>query len=203
MADFLEIAERLHREGTVADDSAHFELVFRARNALQAVLMKSSIDLSNIESVLGAFEYALHCHNIAIDYSLSESQAESATPVLKLHGSLNWAGWQSCEAVTPLEVDKFFASQQWTPNPKNGEIQCGYSTAKMSGRRRLPRRLIRRRVSNERTLMASGLSMPSASVPSLPGGDGGGRGLPGRGPAPTPPGQPPPCPRSLPGSRSR
>lgn len=56
MAEFLDTAEQLHQQNEVGEYAADFELVFKGRAALNAVQIKSVLDLFNIESVFGAFE---------------------------------------------------------------------------------------------------------------------------------------------------
>src|SRR5262245_53300478 len=56
MNDFLERAEELRTEPRLAADKESFDLVFRARNALQGVHSKSRLDLENVESLFAAFE---------------------------------------------------------------------------------------------------------------------------------------------------
>lgn len=58
MADFLEVAEALHRTGKTEDQAEHFERVIEARGKLQAVHSKSTLDISNIEEVFNALELA-------------------------------------------------------------------------------------------------------------------------------------------------
>jgi hypothetical protein len=58
MSDFVEAAESLHRAGEVFEYVEDFDLVFKARQALMAVHMKSVLDLDNVESLFGAFEMA-------------------------------------------------------------------------------------------------------------------------------------------------
>lgn len=56
MADFLDVAMRLHRAGQVKDKSEHYDRVFRAIGALQSVHSKAQLDLNNIESIFTALE---------------------------------------------------------------------------------------------------------------------------------------------------
>jgi NAD-dependent SIR2 family protein deacetylase len=56
MNDFLDVADRLRKTTEIADPD--FDLVFRGRDALQAVHSKSTMDLLNLESVFAAFEMA-------------------------------------------------------------------------------------------------------------------------------------------------
>ncbi len=58
MNDFLDTASKLFRAGKVADKKEHFERVFKAISALQAVHSKAQLDLNNIESIFTALEIA-------------------------------------------------------------------------------------------------------------------------------------------------
>ena len=58
MADFLDTAEELLRLGKVNAVREQFELVLRARDALQVVHVKAILNITNLESVFGAFEMA-------------------------------------------------------------------------------------------------------------------------------------------------
>jgi len=58
MADFLDVASYLHITGKVTKKATHFEKVFKAIGALQAVHSKSQLDLNNIESIFTTFEIA-------------------------------------------------------------------------------------------------------------------------------------------------
>jgi hypothetical protein len=56
MNDFLDVADHLRKTTETGDPD--FDLVFRGRDALQAVHSKSTMDLLNLESVFAAFEMA-------------------------------------------------------------------------------------------------------------------------------------------------
>jgi hypothetical protein len=58
MYDFLDTASRLLSIGEVNHKRDHFERVFKAISALQAVHSKSQLDLNNIESIFTALEIA-------------------------------------------------------------------------------------------------------------------------------------------------
>jgi hypothetical protein len=64
MHDFLEVAEQLRRQNDVGDDARYFDLVRRARIALQNVFAKSFLDIGNVEKVFGAFEMARHIRRL-------------------------------------------------------------------------------------------------------------------------------------------
>jgi hypothetical protein len=189
MADFLDVASRLHSTGKVSNQATHFEKVFKAIGALQAVHSKSQLDLNNIESVFNAFEVAntigklpgfqveeipgvidslkkvivstiegtirfptqksyigapppynsfadllkyimfdafppmsvsvitfnydiamdmaLYRAGMGVDYSLESGVSTSSVPLLKLHGSLNWASKADDDTVISLPLDKY------------------------------------------------------------------------------------------------
>jgi hypothetical protein len=56
MKDFLDVADKLRKRCKPPDDD--FELVFRGKDALQAVYSKATLDLVNVEAVYAAFEMA-------------------------------------------------------------------------------------------------------------------------------------------------
>ena len=60
MGNFLETANRLLRsDGALSQsDRDSFDLVFRARAALQSVHSKASLNIDNLESLYGAFDMA-------------------------------------------------------------------------------------------------------------------------------------------------
>src|SRR5207253_500176 len=58
MSDFLDVATALRRSGRAGDFQAEFDTVFEAIGALQVVHSKARLDITNIESVFAAFEFA-------------------------------------------------------------------------------------------------------------------------------------------------
>ena len=54
-----------------------------------------------------AADYALHFHSLGPDYCLGDG-GPSGVPLLKLHGSTNWAVCQSCDRVAPYHFAQFF-----------------------------------------------------------------------------------------------
>jgi hypothetical protein len=58
MGNFLERADRLHRQNLPDLDNQAFERVFQAISKLQAVHSKATLDLDNLETVFGALEMA-------------------------------------------------------------------------------------------------------------------------------------------------
>lgn len=58
MGEFLDKATDLYRAGRTGDARRHFETVFAAVGALQQVHSKARLDITNIESIFAAFEFA-------------------------------------------------------------------------------------------------------------------------------------------------
>jgi hypothetical protein len=61
-----------------------------------------------------AIDYCFYINRIPLDYSLGEDRAAGAVPVLKLHGSLNWAHCSACDEVAPWLLCDFFKEHSWT-----------------------------------------------------------------------------------------
>lgn len=51
-----------------------------------------------------ALDYALSFHRIPADYCLHQTQKEGVIPLMKLHGSLNWASCSQCGEIIPIDV---------------------------------------------------------------------------------------------------
>lgn len=58
MGEFVDVADRLRKAPISPEDKRAFDLVFKARNALQAIYAKANFSIDNIESLFGAFEMA-------------------------------------------------------------------------------------------------------------------------------------------------
>ena len=58
MHNFIDNAEKIHRQGQSDWAHEYFEEVFTARNKLQQAFIKSTIDLDNIESLFSAYDMA-------------------------------------------------------------------------------------------------------------------------------------------------
>lgn len=194
MADFLDKADELRKEGKAGNFKEDFDRVFHAISALQIVHSKSELDLDNIESVFAAFEmarlvgrlpgisskkirpllasirrvilgtlektitypvagrdvypnpsydslaklinelndegrhkrcsiitfnydlaldYALYFNGHPADYCLPESVKRGRIPLMKLHGSLNWAICSKCRRIIPWDLGAFFQTHSW------------------------------------------------------------------------------------------
>lgn len=62
-----------------------------------------------------ALDFALYWNRFELDYGLAPPRlGKPPVPLLKLHGSLNWATCSRCGHVIPLPFDRFFT--QW-PSP--------------------------------------------------------------------------------------
>jgi len=56
-----------------------------------------------------ALDLALYIERLGVDYCFNKSStSHRLIPVLKLHGSLNWASTEKSREVTPLELGKYF-----------------------------------------------------------------------------------------------
>lgn len=191
MAEFIDVAEDLLTRRNGIEGKEHFEKVFQAIGNLQIAQAKTQLDLTNIESVLSAFEmariigrmpkveaeaieslalsvrkvivhtleetmrfpvegeqvlpprcyeqfadlvyemrtnvdprhkvsiisfnydigldYALYFKRIPFDYCIHAGDEDSSNvPVLKLHGSLNWAYCNDCNEALPFTFEEFF-----------------------------------------------------------------------------------------------
>lgn len=57
-------------------------------------------------------DFALYQAGIAVDYALGPKN-HGAIPLLKLHGSLNWASCDKCKSVVAWEVHAYLSTIQW------------------------------------------------------------------------------------------
>lgn len=65
-----------------------------------------------------ALDYASYQKNLPITYSLSESDSSRKNiPLLKLHGSLNWAECIECNEVVPWYISDYFRNRRWNIFP--------------------------------------------------------------------------------------
>lgn len=56
-----------------------------------------------------ALDYALNFHSIPADYCLPETKKEGVIPLMKLHGSLNWARCSKCESIIPWNIKDYMS----------------------------------------------------------------------------------------------
>jgi len=59
-----------------------------------------------------AVDYALHHQSTQVQYALG-TDTEAGIPVLKLHGSLNWARCTKCSAIVPWKLDQYLQRHTW------------------------------------------------------------------------------------------
>ena len=73
---------------------------FRGAPASDVVFLTFNYDV--------AIDFALHSAGSAVDYALGDAPLDGAVPLLKLHGSLNWARCTECDAISVLPFDRYF-----------------------------------------------------------------------------------------------
>ena len=63
-----------------------------------------------------AIDLALYVESLGPDYCLADAKAlRDTVPLLKLHGSLNWASTSKSHEVIPLELSQYFKSYRLNP----------------------------------------------------------------------------------------
>lgn len=74
-----------------------------------------------------AIDFAFRSQGIPIDYALGEQPHGDSIPVLKLHGSLNWAHCKGCNAVVPWKLGSYTQKFGWGPStsPKDTILPLG------------------------------------------------------------------------------
>ena len=74
-----------------------------------------------------AIDYTFHRSGQAITYNLGEETRISPIPILKLHGSLNWAQCKECGIITPWQLHNYFKKYNWQLHgePKNVLLAIG------------------------------------------------------------------------------
>ena len=83
-------------------------LVARCRDARPA--QTASVLTFNYDvSVDQAFQF----HGVPIDYALPSTHSTHEVPLLKLHGSLNWARCTVCHAVVPWALREYLQRYRW------------------------------------------------------------------------------------------
>lgn len=68
-----------------------------------------------------AMDYALYLHSLGPDYCL-DSSTRGEIPLLKLHGSLNWAICQKCKSVVPWALPQYFDKFPWESLDENRDV---------------------------------------------------------------------------------
>lgn len=82
------------------------KLLFDMRSAGQTV----SVLTFNYDVAL---DYALHANSVSANYGLGTDTRSDGVPLLKLHGSLNWAKCNKCGVIVPWQLHEFFAVHRW------------------------------------------------------------------------------------------
>jgi len=76
-----------------------------------------------------ALDYTFYYKGIDVDYGFSGTSSQSSIPLLKLHGSINWAQCQKCQAVVPWTLKEYFKNYQWqfwmSHDVKTTELRIG------------------------------------------------------------------------------
>jgi hypothetical protein len=80
-------------------------LMEEARPTESVAIMTFNYDL--------AIDFACLKAGLGVNYALEEGKARSDIPVLKLHGSLNWAYCSKCEKVVPWGLRQYFDKYKW------------------------------------------------------------------------------------------
>lgn len=60
-----------------------------------------------------AVDYAFYHFRIPVEYGLENERIDNAIPLLKLHGSLNWAWCSQCEVVVPWTLPDHLSKYKW------------------------------------------------------------------------------------------
>lgn len=58
-------------------------------------------------------DLSLHFNRIPFAYGWETNLRQDIVPLLKLHGSLNWAQCSHCKSVIPWDLDNYFSKYQW------------------------------------------------------------------------------------------
>ncbi len=74
-----------------------------------------------------AADYAFHFAGVPVSYGFAEDDPKDGIPLLKLHGSLNWADCadQACGDIVPWRLDKYFQNHHW---PDLGPVRTAQLT---------------------------------------------------------------------------
>jgi NAD-dependent SIR2 family protein deacetylase len=129
MADFLDKADELRREGKVNQFKADFDRVFDARSNLQPVHSKARLEFHNIESLFAAFEMARLVNKLP---GISNEDIES---VLQSIRRLIFATLEKTvvykthrENILPNETYKSFAQLVSDLNHSDNQNRCSVMT---------------------------------------------------------------------------
>jgi hypothetical protein len=75
-----------------------------------------------------SIDHALHFHGLPVDYALPSTGSTREVPLLKLHGSLNWARCAVCRAVVPWTLPEYFQRYSWGPFLDAGPVMIPIGT---------------------------------------------------------------------------
>jgi hypothetical protein len=67
-------------------------------------------------------DYGFHWIRQGVDYCLSQTTDSALIPLMKLHGSVNWARCPECHAVVPWGLSAFFSNHNWGPTLEPGQV---------------------------------------------------------------------------------
>lgn len=70
-------------------------------------------------------DFAFYFDRMPVDYALGDNADNGAVPLLKLHGSVNWALCAVCGAAVPWPIPAFFQTNRW-------RIMAGVGSANLS-----------------------------------------------------------------------
>lgn len=83
-----------------------------ANQIFDALQNKQSIAVITFNYDL-ALDLAFHLRGIPIRYGLQNNEKAIDLPLLKLHGSLNWARCATCDAIVPWYLKDYFTGFHW------------------------------------------------------------------------------------------
>ncbi len=107
--------------GTVFPPSPYNEFVDLAHKLRTEANPKHTVSIITFNYDL-ACDYAFYFNNIGIDYALDESGKQNAIPLLKLHGSFNWAFCSEIGKVVPWNLSEYFKTHKWNLWPETKRL---------------------------------------------------------------------------------
>lgn len=104
----------VHGEAVVAPPpyESFAELVYHLRTAATP---RQTVAVITFNYDMGV-DYAFYRFRIPVEYGLEDEPVHNAVPLLKLHGSLNWAWCSQCEAVVPWTLPEYLSRYKWAPH---------------------------------------------------------------------------------------
>ncbi len=73
---------------------------------------KRSVSVITFNYDLGV-DYAMYLRGLGPKYHVDKSDSPHGIPLLKLHGSLNWARCPDCQSILPLHLAEYFKRKTW------------------------------------------------------------------------------------------